>query len=284
MVTFTNLTAHRAWLALALAAFAIEGGLALLLARPRAAPVDPVLGGGGQRAVGFFLLGLETIAVAVLVPALAVAVTGRPPSAGERLKARAARLVRAGALALVPPPHVLAALAGGLAGRTVGLLAATRAAAAFSAVALPSAEGTLYPLSFAVLGAAAARLLLGLGARPALAAVVAGLLLFLLVGAIPILGPFVEGATALRILLLVSPPAALAGSLLGIDLLRTGPLYRLLPQASDVPYAYPDFLLTLLPPLLVALAFAIAAVAAVAARAYYGEAPMPAAPPASVPS
>jgi hypothetical protein len=78
---------------------------------------------------------------------------------------------------------------------------------------------------------------------PALAGIVGGLALpgAALFLAAPLLRLAERPAEVLPWLLRISPVTLVGGSLLGIDILRTGPLYEALPIAAYYPYAYPPF-------------------------------------------
>jgi len=212
------------------------------------------------RGAVLFVLLVESAAAAVVGP---VAAAGESPAASS-LAGR-----------VLPPLPAAFLVAAALPAR----LLAARGDPSLMTLSL---EGALLPLALALLGAGVARLARAASAAPAgaalagtVAASAPGLSLFLVA---PLLRLAPDPAALLPVLLRVSPVTLLGGSLLGIDVLRTGPLYDALPIAAYYPYAYPPFLLRGLtpggvPPIALAGALFGAAAAALTRRAKLTPAP-----------
>jgi len=206
-----------------------------------------------------------------LAPALLRGPGGPDPRADLCLRL----LLAAGLAATLPPGLLLGSGAKAVLGLGAGLLLGVLAPAALLGRGLAGSAllGLLVPGLLAATGASLAGLLRSLRAAPLLAALPGAALVLSIFAAGPLLSLAEDPGAALAILLHASAVTSLAGSLLEIDLLRTAPLYQLVPTASEGPFRYPDFGATLLAP-------GALAVVAIAARRLVGRRPdTPAATP-----
>lgn len=172
-------------------------------------------------------------AVVPLVAAVYAALPRRTPGAGA-----AARVLR-----FLPPLEALACLAAGLVAG-IAVAALWDAAAPRVELARGAALGSVYAGLLAALAAGLARAFVRAGARGPLAATLAAaapaaLFAWIFV-ADPVLALLGTPDAAVAWTLRLSPVAALAGSFLGVDILRTAPLYGLASFASDRPFAYAE--------------------------------------------